>query len=56
LRVFRGAATGPLLVRQGEELGRPSELHVEVGGEPGRPTGVRVGGRGVLILEGELVV
>jgi PhzF family phenazine biosynthesis protein len=54
LRVFRGASPGPLLVRQGEEVGRPSEMRVEVDGEPGTPTEVRVGGRAVLVFEGEL--
>jgi trans-2,3-dihydro-3-hydroxyanthranilate isomerase len=53
LRVFRGASPGPLLVRQGEEIGRPSEMRVEVDGEPGTPTQVRVGGRAVLLFEGE---
>lgn len=53
LRVFLGAAPGPLLVRQGREIGRPSEMRVQVEGEPGTPTRVRVGGRAVLVLEGE---
>jgi trans-2,3-dihydro-3-hydroxyanthranilate isomerase len=54
LRVFRGAAPGPLVVRQGAEIGRPSEMRVHVDGEPGTPTEVRVGGRAVLVLEGEV--
>jgi trans-2,3-dihydro-3-hydroxyanthranilate isomerase len=54
LRVFRGAAPGPLIVRQGAEIGRPSEMRVGVDGEPGNPTEVRVGGRAVLLFEGEL--
>jgi trans-2,3-dihydro-3-hydroxyanthranilate isomerase len=54
LRVFRGAEPGPLLVRQGDELGRPSEIHVEIGGAPGAPSDVRVGGTAVLVMEGEL--
>jgi trans-2,3-dihydro-3-hydroxyanthranilate isomerase len=54
LRVFRGAAPGPLLVRQGAEIGRPSEMRAEVDGEPGTPTEVRVGGRAVLVFEGEV--
>jgi trans-2,3-dihydro-3-hydroxyanthranilate isomerase len=54
LRVFRGAQPGPLVVRQGAEIGRPSEMRVEVDGEPGTPTEVRVGGRAVLLFEGEL--
>ena len=54
LRVFRGAQPGPLIVRQGSEIGRPSEMRVDVQGEPGRPTEVRVGGRAVLVFEGEI--
>jgi trans-2,3-dihydro-3-hydroxyanthranilate isomerase len=54
LRVFRGAAAGPLLVRQGAELGRPSEMRVQVDGGPGHPTAVQVGGRAVLLFEGEV--
>ncbi len=53
LRVFRGAAPGPVVVRQGEEIGRPSEMRVDVDGEAGTPTEVRVGGRAVLVFEGE---
>jgi trans-2,3-dihydro-3-hydroxyanthranilate isomerase len=53
LRVFRGAAPGPLTVRQGDELGRPSQISVDVGGEAGYPADVRVGGRAVLLFEGE---
>ena len=54
LRVFRGAQPGPLLVRQGAEIGRPSEMRVQVYGEPGTPNEVRVGGRAVLLFEGEM--
>ena len=53
LRVFRGADPGPVIVRQGEEIGRPSEMRVQVEGHPGTPTEVRVGGRAVLVMEGE---
>ena len=56
LRVFRGAEPGPLVVRQGEEIGRPSEIHVDVAGEAANPTEVRVGGRAVLLFEGEIEV
>jgi len=53
LRVFEGGEPGSIVVRQGAEIGRPSEMHVEVDGEAGTPTQVRVGGRSVLVLEGE---
>ena len=51
LRVFEGGAPGRATVRQGDELGRPSTIEVEVDGEPGRPGRVRVGGRAVRVLE-----
>jgi trans-2,3-dihydro-3-hydroxyanthranilate isomerase len=54
LRVYRGAAPGSLIIRQGEEVGRPSEMRVDVRGEAGNPTEVRVGGRAVLLFEGEI--
>jgi trans-2,3-dihydro-3-hydroxyanthranilate isomerase len=54
LRVAQGAAPGPLLVSQGEELGRPSRIECAVGGAPGSPREVRVGGRATLVLEGAL--
>jgi trans-2,3-dihydro-3-hydroxyanthranilate isomerase len=56
LRVYEGAAPGAVVVRQGAELGRPSEIHVSVGGAPGAPEPPRVGGRAVLVLEGSLRV
>ena len=56
LRVFRGAAPGPLLVRQGAEINRPSEIHVQIGGSVGQPSDVRVGGRAVLVFEGTIDV
>jgi trans-2,3-dihydro-3-hydroxyanthranilate isomerase len=51
LRVLHGAAPGRITVRQGEHVGRPSTMHVEVGGNPGSPSGVRVGGTAVPVLE-----
>jgi trans-2,3-dihydro-3-hydroxyanthranilate isomerase len=51
LRVLRGADPGALVVCQGEEVGRPSTIRVEVGGAPGRPEAPRVGGSAVLVLE-----
>jgi trans-2,3-dihydro-3-hydroxyanthranilate isomerase len=49
-RVREGALPGPLTVRQGEEIGRPCTIHVEIGGEPGSPRGVRVGGTAAPVL------
>ena len=50
LRVYEGAAPGAITVRQGEEIGRPSEITVTVGALDD----VRVGGTAVLLMEGEL--
>lgn len=54
LRVLHGAQPGEVIVRQGAELGRPSEILVSVGGTAGAPEPPRVGGHAVLVLEGEL--
>jgi trans-2,3-dihydro-3-hydroxyanthranilate isomerase len=56
LRVFRGAEPGPLRVHQGDEIGRPSVMSVQVGGSAGAPADVRVGGRAVLLFEGEVEI
>jgi trans-2,3-dihydro-3-hydroxyanthranilate isomerase len=46
--------TAHILVEQGYEMGRPSAIFVEVDGEPGNPTEVRVGGKAVEVAEGVL--
>jgi trans-2,3-dihydro-3-hydroxyanthranilate isomerase len=43
------------VVEQGFEMGRPSILEIEADKEAGRITGVRVGGRTVLVSRGELL-
>jgi len=48
----RGGMPGSILVRQGERVGRPSELHVEVRDEKGRWR-VRVGGGVHVVGRGE---
>jgi trans-2,3-dihydro-3-hydroxyanthranilate isomerase len=50
LRVERGAEPGPVTLRQGEFVGRPSTIRVDVGGEPGRPRGVHVGGTAAPVM------
>ena len=54
LRVFEGAPPGSVTISQGSELGRGATIHVTLGGEPGAPADVRVGGNAVLLMEGEL--
>jgi trans-2,3-dihydro-3-hydroxyanthranilate isomerase len=52
MRVFEGGEPGSVLVRQGEEIGRPSEIHVTVTGRPGAPEPPRVGGSVVPVMTG----
>jgi PhzF family phenazine biosynthesis protein len=47
----RGAHTGPLMIRQGEEIGRPSVLHAEAE-RVGRAWDVSVGGSVWVVGEG----
>jgi PhzF family phenazine biosynthesis protein len=54
LRVFEGGAPGAVVVRQGAEIGRPSEMRVSVDGAAGAPEPPRVGGRAVPVLDGTL--
>jgi trans-2,3-dihydro-3-hydroxyanthranilate isomerase len=51
LRLHEGDAPGVFSVRQGDEIGRPSEITVTTPGDGGH---VRVGGTAVLVMEGEL--
>jgi trans-2,3-dihydro-3-hydroxyanthranilate isomerase len=48
--------TGRFTIDQGVEMGRPSELAVEVHVTDGRPSGVHVTGSAVLMMKGELDV
>jgi trans-2,3-dihydro-3-hydroxyanthranilate isomerase len=54
LLVFQGAEAGPIVIRQGREIGRPSTITVEARGVPGRPEAPRVGGSAVLVFEATL--
>lgn len=48
-----GAIGGTFVAEQGHDLGRPGRAEVEVLGEPDSITGVKVGGSGVLVMQGE---
>jgi trans-2,3-dihydro-3-hydroxyanthranilate isomerase len=48
------AASPRFVVEQGAEMGRPSEIEVEVEGAPGAPTAVRVAGSAVRMMEGTI--
>jgi trans-2,3-dihydro-3-hydroxyanthranilate isomerase len=50
------AAPGSMLVEQGYELGRPSQLRVNIDAAGEQVTGITVGGGVVFVAEGELVI
>ena len=52
----RKDATQRIVNMQGVTMGRPSRMHIAIGGTPERITGVRVGGEAVLVARGELVI
>src|SRR5690349_10106343 len=54
LRVYEGGEPGSVIVRQGAEVDRPSEMRVTVGGSPGAPDPPQVGGRAVPVMRGTL--
>jgi trans-2,3-dihydro-3-hydroxyanthranilate isomerase len=56
LRVFEGGEPGSVIVRQGAEIGRPSEMRVTVAGSPGSPSAPQVGGTAVRLLQGTISV
>jgi trans-2,3-dihydro-3-hydroxyanthranilate isomerase len=41
---------------QGVAMGRPSRIHIAIGGTPGRITDVKVGGEAMLVARGEFLV
>jgi trans-2,3-dihydro-3-hydroxyanthranilate isomerase len=42
------------VIEQGDFINRPSRIHLEVSGEPGRVNEVRVGGQSVVVARGEV--
>lgn len=53
-RDTKGDGTLKWVIEQGYEMGRPSQLHVEVDKQGGAITAIRVGGSSVLMMEGTL--
>lgn len=53
-RDAKGDGTLKWVIEQGYEMGRPSQLHVEVDKQGGAITAIRVGGSSVLMMEGTL--
>lgn len=52
--VVPGERASEIVSLQGAKMGRPSWIHIDIGVEGGDIVGVRVGGRAVLVAEGEL--
>jgi trans-2,3-dihydro-3-hydroxyanthranilate isomerase len=54
--LHHGILSGPasIQIAQGEDMGRPSHIEVEVDGQPGQITSVRVSGSAVSVIRGEL--
>jgi trans-2,3-dihydro-3-hydroxyanthranilate isomerase len=55
-RVVAPDEAGGMVSLQGVAMGRPSRIHISIDGQPDRITRVRVGGRSVLVGNGELLV
>jgi len=51
-----GQAAQDIVSHQGVAMGRPSRIHIAIGGRPNAITDVKVGGEAVLIGRGEIVV
>jgi trans-2,3-dihydro-3-hydroxyanthranilate isomerase len=53
-RLVSSEAAASLVSLQGVAMGRPSRIHISIGGGPGAISRVRVGGRAVMVGSGEL--
>jgi trans-2,3-dihydro-3-hydroxyanthranilate isomerase len=51
-----GQAAKEIVSHQGVAMGRPSRIHIAIGGSPNAITDVKVGGEAVLVGRGEIVV
>jgi trans-2,3-dihydro-3-hydroxyanthranilate isomerase len=51
-----GQAAKEIVSHQGVAMGRPSRIHIAIGGRPDAITDVKVGGEAVLVGRGEIVV
>jgi trans-2,3-dihydro-3-hydroxyanthranilate isomerase len=47
---------GRIVSRQGVKMGRPSRVHVKIGGSPADITDVKVGGVSVLVGDGRITM
>lgn len=58
IALFDGVADGPsvFMIEQGYEMGRPSQIRLEITGKAGAIHGARIGGHAVKVAEGVLTV
>ncbi|HZM63226.1 MAG TPA: PhzF family phenazine biosynthesis protein [Vicinamibacterales bacterium] len=55
-RIVSGDAARSIVSQQGVAMGRPSRIHIAIGGGPEAINDVKVGGQAVLVGRGEIVV
>jgi trans-2,3-dihydro-3-hydroxyanthranilate isomerase len=54
--LVRGDVQQQMLSLQGQAMGRPSRIHIRIGGTRNNITSVEIGGEAVLVARGEMVV
>jgi trans-2,3-dihydro-3-hydroxyanthranilate isomerase len=55
-RIVSGDGAGKIVSQQGVAMGRPSRIHIAIGGAPDAIHDVKVGGHAVLVGRGEIIV
>jgi trans-2,3-dihydro-3-hydroxyanthranilate isomerase len=55
-RIVSGEAASTIVSQQGVAMGRPSRIHIAIGGSPDAINDVKVGGQAVLVGRGEIIV
>jgi trans-2,3-dihydro-3-hydroxyanthranilate isomerase len=55
-RIVSGDGAGKIVSHQGVAMGRPSRIHIAIGGAPDAIHDVKVGGHAVLVGRGEIIV
>lgn len=53
--LIAGDAAQKILSLQGHAMGRPSRIHIRIGGTSGKITSVQIGGESVLVARGEMI-
>jgi len=53
--LIEGDAAQRIISLQGHAMGRPSRIHIRIGGKPGKISSVEIGGESVLVARGEMI-